>query len=126
MPVTNDDFIESARKMFHGGREIDFRNAVSRAYYAAYHEAKKIADQHANGVPHSKAGVHEKIIQKLKNHAGGNNEPIIRQIGDMLKHCKSQRIKADYKLSTNVNQTNSSICIQYCKNLIDLCRKNFS
>jgi uncharacterized protein (UPF0332 family) len=35
------EFLISAREMLQKGREVDYRNAASRAYYAAYHVSRE-------------------------------------------------------------------------------------
>lgn len=37
MPVKATDFLESAKRELQNGEEVNFRNGISRAYYAAYH-----------------------------------------------------------------------------------------
>ena len=51
MPVTPDSILESAAAMSEGDAEVDWRNATSRAYYAAYHRCRPLAtvrDPHAD------------------------------------------------------------------------------
>ena len=51
MAVTPESILESAAAMSQGGAEVDWRNATSRACYAAYHRCRALAtliDPHAD------------------------------------------------------------------------------
>ena len=43
MAVTPESILESAAAMSQGGAEVDWRNANSRARYAAYHRCRALA-----------------------------------------------------------------------------------
>lgn len=42
MPVTPDEILDSAIKHGSGEAEVDWRNACSRAYFAAFHRCRQI------------------------------------------------------------------------------------
>ena len=44
MPVTPDEILDSAIKLGSGEAEVDWRNACSRAYFAAFHRCRRIAE----------------------------------------------------------------------------------
>lgn len=120
MSVSYNDFITSAKIVVKGGSEIDYRNAASRAYYGAYHEAERMSSV-SNGSIGKGGGVHQKLINKLKTHSGSTSrDDEIRQIGVMLDMCKKQRIYADYRLQRQYTQTNACITIQIVDCLINI------
>lgn len=45
MSVTPEAIFESAVVLAGGDEEVDWRNACSRAYYAAYHRCRAIANE---------------------------------------------------------------------------------
>ena len=54
MAVNPKQLLDAAHELAEGSREVDFRNAASRAYYAAYHRCRPIAKR--NGLRSSDRG----------------------------------------------------------------------
>lgn len=44
MAVSPKQLLEAAQELAQGNREVDFRNAASRAYCAAYHRCRPVAN----------------------------------------------------------------------------------
>jgi uncharacterized protein (UPF0332 family) len=70
MSVSYQDFLDFAEIHIidnQKGTEIEFRNSISRAYYAVYLLAKEIAEKlpAPNGVNMTQSGSHEKVIAKF-------------------------------------------------------------
>ncbi len=123
MPVKPVDFLSSAINILNNGSEIDFRNSVSRAYYAAFHEASRVS-QYSNGVS-KKISPHEKIIDKLKKHKGlSSKDNEIVQIGALLAMCKKHRVEADYDIKKQCSYVTAQTVINDCQHIINLA-KNF-
>ncbi len=98
MSVTSNDLLKSAIILIKRNHEIDYRNAASRAYYCAFHEAESIVKKFPKiHVPVQKTGVHKKIIDALQKHPNS----LYQQIGALLKQCKIIRTQADYYLYVN-------------------------
>jgi uncharacterized protein (UPF0332 family) len=120
MPVTPNDFLNSAIFLIKHSKEMDYRNAASRAYYCAYHNAE--AEAKAKKLPAihyplgKRPGVHQVLIDKFKNHP----KPIYQQIGILLQQCKSFRTKADYYLHHNFTSTNAQNTIHTVKQITAL------
>jgi uncharacterized protein (UPF0332 family) len=72
--------------------EAKQRTAISRAYYAAYNEARRFARQH--GFRESQFDNHRSLIEHFLN------EPLRegRNIGENLRRLRDQRNDADYQL----------------------------
>jgi hypothetical protein len=109
MSVTAEDLLDWA---FHANDqdEADKRAIISRAYYAAYH---RCLDWHSSlrpnfGSARPNAGLHEKLIEQLKNpHVmlAANKKTLSRDLGDRLARLKDLRTLADYRLSRNIPAT---------------------
>lgn len=89
------EFLESAKELLNkpSAKEIDYRNAASRAYYCAFHACKKLLEDY----PASQRQIgteHDKTIRELLNHQNKQ----FKILGNMLQKSKDQRHRADYKL----------------------------
>ena len=91
MPVTPDDIHGSAAAMAEGDREVDWRNAGSRAYFAAFHRCRRLAVQLEPNVDVSRADAHRVVADVLRAEGG---KP--RQLAYMLIQCRRIRNVADY------------------------------
>lgn len=114
MAVTNKDFLDAANNIFQNAKsEIDFRNSISRAYYAGYHEGENLFKKGLVSYPSmgffssKNTGVHQKMINALKNSADVN----IKKIGNLLQTCKNERNRADYHLSMLVDKSRAQVVI---------------
>ncbi len=90
------DFLDSADtrlKQLNQTTEVDYRNAASRAYYAAYHACKNIAEQKKINL--SAGATHEKLILGLKNSRNKD----LQRLGNILQNMRDSRHKADYKIN---------------------------
>lgn len=98
MPVSASDFVAAAETLCHGESEIDWRNAISRAYYGAFHHASAHV-QMCHEIPHGvePGGSHERVILRYK-HNGGNETKVIAYI---LSDLKTRRKTADYRLGSD-------------------------
>ncbi len=125
MPITQKDLINSAKLMINAGNlslsEVDYRNAISRAYYAAYHEADRVANKYSKGNSGNKHGMHEKLINKLISHPNiQQRDAVINQIGSLLRMCKKQRVRADYRLRATLSKTDAEATLLNCEQIINL------
>ncbi len=113
--IVNDDFLLTAGEIAVGKREIDYRNAISRAYYFAYHEGSKY--QHlCPGIAHLviRGGYHERLIQRYLQFTA-NDKAVA--LGYVLQDMRNKREAADYYLSDNVNARDAQIQIKTARTL---------
>ena len=88
--------------------EVARRYAIGRSCYAAFHLAKEF---HATlsqpgRVVCSRAGVHEKLYQRLENPTISRADPrrfISRQVAAIARQIKNARTKADYELGQTID-----------------------
>ena len=97
MPIDAREFLEFAEWAHDPTRcdkEIGYRCSISRAYYAAFHVAKKHLqmDERAN---------HQDVIEKLKEFDDifGDDE-----LSGRLMDLKEKRKNADYRLGNNIKR----------------------
>ena len=94
------DFLEVAGEWAAGTREAEWRSAVSRAYYAAFHAAGDLLRQCRFRIPAAEQA-HAYIWLRLAN-AG---EPNVISAGNRLKDLRTYRNRADYDLGQPFAQT---------------------
>lgn len=104
MSIQGKDFIITSRKLLISGSETDFRSAISRAYYALYHETCDI-------LTCCPPTTHEGVVQYLTTDARRKSEPYeflsLVQLGAVLKQQKTKRKRADYQLGETVLESES-------------------
>lgn len=93
------DLLDVADDLATGTREADWRSAVSRAYYAAFHVGQRLLRQCGFHVPQAEHA-HGYVWLRLCN-AG---HPDVRQSGFRLKDLRQLRNWADYDLDRPVAQ----------------------
>lgn len=88
-----EEFLATADELCEGTREADWRSAVSRAYYAAFHAARNLLRECGFAVPrHGEA--HAYLTDRLA-HCG--NPSLVLAARDLLV-LRGQRNRADYDL----------------------------
>jgi len=78
--------------------EAKLRCAISRAYYAAFHNAVKVVFPQG---PPEIAGIHGELTRELKS----SDDRVRRQLGVDLDRLKGRRHKADYQANIPGNLT---------------------
>jgi uncharacterized protein (UPF0332 family) len=115
MSITSQDFLRSAEIIAAiDASEVHQRNAISRAYYAAYHRACDVIkpDNKDRGV-----GSHRSYIEQLLESEPGT---LARRAGVNLEAVYCGRIKADYKLEKTVSPHEFSTLLNRTKGLFTL------
>ncbi len=99
MAITCADLVGFAQSICNPSDETSNRSAISRAYYAALHHA--IAEANAklqnSHIVYSQSS-HEQVVEQMK--AGNTNA--WRSAAYILRDLKTQRVEADYTLSSMI------------------------
>jgi uncharacterized protein (UPF0332 family) len=109
------EFLSSAKELLNKQlvKEVDYRNAASRAYYCAFHTCKKLLEDFPP--TQSQIGAeHEKIINGLLNH----QDKRFKALGSMLKDAKDQRVKADYRLDNNFTIQDAKLVVKFTDKIL--------
>jgi hypothetical protein len=93
--MTGHDFLTLATTLAAGATEAEWRSAVSRAYYAAFHVVRDWFRDLGFVVPQADVA-HKYLAYRLQNC--GN--PQLRQAGIDLDALRQARNEADYDLSS--------------------------
>jgi len=106
------DFLTSAEELMQGNREIDYRNAASRAYYFAFH----FCQESLGNLPHLQGNIgttHQRFIADLLSYP----DKKVQSLGNQLKHIKKVRYKADYKLNKKFYRHEASRLLSSAKKI---------
>lgn len=105
------EFLISAQELIQGGREVDYRNAISRAYYYAYHVCRISLTSHLQiGITPS----HQRLISDLLNYP----DEKVKFFGKKLRQLKIVREQADYKLNIRFSRYEASQHLRHVQNLL--------
>ena len=85
------EFLTLAARLAAGAAEEDWRSAVSRAYYSAFHVARQLLSDLGFTVPRADRA-HQYLVFRLSN--GG--DPAVAQAGRDLETLRRLRNRADY------------------------------
>jgi len=103
MSISCLEFLDSAKRMMDkGSKEVDYRNAASRAYYAVFHQCVTIAE---NECKETFGASHIKVITSLQEN------PKTRALGNRLNKFKKERARADYNLCHNYYERDAKVLI---------------
>ncbi len=112
-----DDYLKLAKDLIlpdiqRKSDEACLRTAVSRAYYAAYHKAKKYAIKKGYIPPQTDS--HKALIEFLAN----DSDKEIQAISAKLSIIKKDRKRCDYDDNINIYKINPSKVIKMAEEII--------
>ena len=107
------DFLRLARQLAAGRTEAEWRTAIGRAYYAAFHVARQLLEDLKFRVPHADRA-HKYLALRLSN-AG---DPAIQLAGSDLDQLRSERNHADYDLRMPLARAVAATRIQLAEKII--------
>ncbi|MGP3594167.1 hypothetical protein [Vagococcus sp. WN89Y] len=101
MAVNNSDFFNFAKDCYKRNDEIGFRNVISRAYYAAYHNSLTNVD-----MPPREFNHHSGLIKHIGSLSRENQS--FQEISRLLRVMRNARNDADYKLEVTATKNMAS------------------
>ena len=109
MSVNAEDFLRAADQLLsNANHEIDYRNAISRAYYATFHAIAPLSDQLPAALNYRTKGSHDEKISKLTRCSTNHPEAIrLKAVGIDVQKCKAQRVTADYYIDDPITQSDA-------------------
>lgn len=116
MSVTAQDFMASARDIAKSGLdEMSQRNAISRAYYSAFHTTKSAIPP--DGKARGPIGMHKNYIKQLAEAANGSPE---RRVGIRLAALYRRRVDADYNLDLHIPKGDFALQVTQVAELLEI------
>jgi len=104
----------------HGAYPVEFRSAISRAYYAAFHVGRNVLKKMGFSIYQNATG-HEEVYQHLCN--SGDDE--LAKAASKMNDLRAIRNNADYKLNRSdvEKKRNARMHVQQAERLIETIEK---
>jgi uncharacterized protein (UPF0332 family) len=109
------DFLSLASRLPAGATEADWRTAVSRAYYAAFHVARRLFADWSFIVPRADRA-HQYVVFRLSN----SGESAVEQAGRDLETLRRLRNRADYDETPVLTQSQAAAAVQLADGIIQV------
>jgi uncharacterized protein (UPF0332 family) len=107
------DFLPLATRLAGGTTEADWRTAVSRAYYAAFHVARRLFADLSFAVPRADRA-HQYLVFRLSN----SGESAVEQAGRDLETLRRLRNRADYDGTPALTQPQAGAAVQIAEGIL--------
>ena len=114
MAVTPELLLDAARAIGKGAGEVDSRNAVSRAYYAAYHRCLAVAKDAHLPIAKSASG-HVAIIEALTDRSAPTR---FKSLGYRLNQCRQRHVVADYRINQDFSRDLAATVLADCAGIL--------
>jgi uncharacterized protein (UPF0332 family) len=98
--MTGSDFLPLANRLAAASSEAEWRTAISRAYYAAFHVARQLLEELGFRVPWADRA-HAYLTMRLNNCGDAQ----IQHAASNLHSLRSLRNQADYDLQRPIRQS---------------------
>ena len=116
MAVSPESILESAAAMSDGKAEVDWRNAASRAYYAAYHRCRALATLIDPRADLSTRDSHQIVCEILQQKSNPNKA---RGLAYLLGPMRTLRNRADYEIDGEFDQDSGRNCVANCREILE-------
>jgi len=113
--TTPRDILEVADDLSAGSKEAEWRSAVSRAYYAAFHGARLLLQNCGFAIPRGE-DAHSYLWLRLSN-AG---HPDVKDAGKQLNQFRQMRNWADYDLDRQFDQATAMGYVVTADGIVEL------
>lgn len=127
MSISPQDLLSWAKRLLAGAAsETELRDTISRAYYAAFHEARHFHDTlPAKGqAPRKRVGIHAKLSHRLQNPSLPRSDERYRRsqvLGHHLKFLHARRVEADYRLDVDIDRAKVERIVERVDRVFELC-----
>ena len=107
------DFLVLAGRLGGGATEAEWRSAVSRAYYAAFHVTRRLLSDLRFTIPRADRA-HQYLVFRLSN----SGEPAVEQAGRDLETLRRLRNRADYDEAPALTRPQAPAAVQVAEGII--------
>ena len=109
------EFLDVANELVAGMDEGHWRSGVSRAYYAAFHVARKLMEKAGFAVPQNE-GAHAYLGMRLSNA----KHPEVEEAGRGLEDSRRARNRADYRIDHHFEETQANSDVMRANDVLRL------
>jgi len=113
--IQPEDFLTLAESWIQGTSEAEWRSAVSRAYYAAFHKARRVFSDLGFQPPRGDQA-HAYLWLRLLNCG----DPHVQVAGSDLNSLRRDRNRADYAVDQTMLQSNGLTQVQSARQIIQV------
>lgn len=113
--ITGLDFLTLAESWISGATEAEWRSAVSRAYYGAFHAARNLMDDLGFSVPRADRA-HAYLWLRLSNCSNA----AVSGAGADLNLLRTDRNRADYDVAGTLSRADARIQVQAARRIMRL------
>ncbi len=107
------DYLTLAARLVAGTTEAEWRSAISRAYYAAFHIARELLSNLGFRVPQAERS-HGYLWLRLANAGAAD----VRVAGNRLNALRRQRNRADYDSHPSLSQVTAANEVKNAEDII--------
>lgn len=107
------DYLALAGRLAAGGTETEWRSAVSRAYYTAFHIARQLLADLQFSVPRADRA-HQYLVFRL----GNSRDPAVEHAGRDLETLRRLRNRADYDDTPAFTLSQASAAVQLAAGIV--------
>jgi uncharacterized protein (UPF0332 family) len=113
--ITGRDFLKQAQTWINLATEPDWRSAVSRAYYAAFHESRRLLSDLGFAVPRGDRA-HAYLWRRLSNCG----DIQVQLAGSDLNTLRGDRNRADYDVQQTLAHADALLQVQAAETIIQI------
>ena len=117
MASTPEGLLAAAVSLGQGSTEEDWRNATSRAYYAAFHRCQLLVQEAGLPLPDGTTGVHRALIDTMTDRFNAGRA--FASLGYILEQCRRRRVEADYEIDEDFPQQLAYTVLDDCRNILE-------
>ncbi len=110
------DYLSLANRLAAAANEAEWRTAVSRAYYAAFHVARRLFADLNFTVPRADRAHQYLVVFRLSN----SGEPPVEKAGRDLETLRRLRNRADYDEAPPITQSQATAAAQLADDIIQI------
>lgn len=105
--ISPNDYLALAERLAREQTEADWRSAMSRAYYAAFHAGRQLLLDLGFRVPRA-SGAHAYVWMRLSNCG----DPALVKAGGELNNMQGDRNRADYDFQRDYSQSDAQVIVR--------------
>jgi uncharacterized protein (UPF0332 family) len=113
--IAGTDFLVLAETWIRNATEAEWRSAVSRAYYGAFHAARRLMHDLGFVVPRAERA-HAYLWLRLSNCG----EAAVVRAGAELNSLRSDRNRADYDVERTIHQADALLQVQTARRILQV------
>ena len=113
--IDGQEFLDLAKRWSAGSSEAEWRSAVRRAYYAAFHRARRVLRELGFQVPRGDRA-HAYLWRRLSN----SGEAQVQTAGSDLNSLRGDRNQADYEVDRTLSRREALLQVESASRIVQI------